>query len=141
MKRSFSLASLSLIALSAIGCSINTNIPLFNPATMVEVVNDSSYDLSISVNGTVQVFETADGRVKDKLRTGESSALRFKNWSNHTSAEVAFVVKAFRPHSGQYWKTAQCRIYVHGSQAAHALIVKDEDLVRGWIRSNSGWPW
>lgn len=71
------------------GCSINTNIPLFYGAgTTVEVINNSDYAVSITVNGYQQTFECRDenGRTKESpmlMPNGPSGVMHITNWSGY----------------------------------------------------------
>lgn len=115
------------------GCgliSINSNIPFITGSgTIIEVVNASEYDLTLSVNGVSQEFEfpateKSATRRSDRLRSGESVAIRIRNWSGQ-GGEVIIVAKAWA--GNEFIGTTVAKTHVaYNYQQADAIMITNE---------------
>lgn len=136
MRKMVAFAIVALICSSAGGCAI------FMTQNMLEVVNQSSYEVSVTMNGSPQEFRFADGRVSDRLRPGESVSFGVFRSS-------LFTAKAWS--GGEFVATANFRkegvIYGYGSGYysggysgnrgyPEAWIIRDDDFDDrgGWAR-------
>ncbi len=102
------------------GCSLvsvhTSNFPLFSSGYSVHVVNESDYEIELFQNGCQLTFEFESGATTQRLKRGQSTLIRVRNWGDR-SVEVSITAIAWKSDSNELIGTAYTKLYVQAGSS------------------------
>ncbi|MBI2024533.1 MAG: hypothetical protein HYT03_00360 [Candidatus Harrisonbacteria bacterium] len=160
MKKIAFLAIILIIPSLLLGCGmvgISTNIPILTSGTTVGIINLSGHNLSLEViTDKVRevTFRDPNGQPTKFLAPGQSTSVRFSNWSTNYSVKAVVTAKAWDvheecdhdgPHPSELVGAVSLIVNLeHQNQGAYPWQVTTEEIRRGGTRTLGGlggWGW